>query len=265
MNNRLSITILGSGTCVPDLEKSACAVLMETDDSRLLFDIGPGTMRRLLQTGLCIQDIDYVLISHFHPDHTGELAAFLFANKYPDLSRRQRRLTLAGGPGFRAFFEKLAAAYPEWITWPELAVTELTPETPNKRDFGDFTLSWTPAAHQPESIAYRVAAGAEACAVYTGDSDFSREIIDLARGADLLICESALPDQMKVDGHMTPHLSGKTATEASVGALVLTHFYPECDNVDIRAQTRKTYSGPLHLARDLMKIHLPEGSVTWPK
>lgn len=257
MNNRLAITILGSGTCVPDLEKSACAVLMETGSSRLLFDIGPGTMRRLLEAGLCVQDIDYVLISHFHPDHTGELAAFLFANKYPDLSRRQRRLTLAGGPGFRAFFEKLTAAYPNWITWPELAVTELPPGAPNKLEFRDFSLSWAPAAHQPESIAFRVAAAGEACAVYTGDSDFSREIINLARGADLLICESALPDEIKIDGHMTPCLAGKTATEAAVGALVLTHFYPECDNIDIRAQCRQTYSGPLHLARDLMKFHLP--------
>ncbi|MFP3980898.1 MAG: hypothetical protein ACLFUY_05840 [Desulfobacterales bacterium] len=34
MNNRLAITVLGSGTCVPDLEKSACAVLMETGNSR---------------------------------------------------------------------------------------------------------------------------------------------------------------------------------------------------------------------------------------
>ena len=265
MNKRLAITILGSGTCVPDLEKSACAVLMETGNSRLLFDIGPGTMRRLLQNGLRVQDIDCVLISHFHPDHTGELAAFLFANKYPDLSRRQRRLTLAGGPGFKAFYEKLAAVYPNWITWPELAVTELRPDTTDTWEFADFSLSWAPAAHQPESIAYRVAAGEGACAVYTGDTDFSREIIRLAQDAELLICESALPDEKKVDGHMTPCLAGKTAAEASVGALVLTHFYPECDNADLRAQCRKTYSGPLHLARDLMKIHLPGGDVTWPQ
>jgi len=44
------------------------------------------------------------------------------------------------------------------------------------------------------------------------------------------------------------------ATRASVGKLVLTHFYPECDNVDMAAQCRKTWSGPLALAEDLMTI-----------
>ena len=48
----IHITILGSGTCVPSLTRSACAVLMTVGASQLLFDIGPGTMRRLLEAGV---------------------------------------------------------------------------------------------------------------------------------------------------------------------------------------------------------------------
>ncbi len=51
-------------------------------------------------------------------------------------------------------------------------------------------------------------------------------------------------------------MAGEIATRANVRKLVLTHFYPECDQVDIKKQCRKTYSGPLLLAEDLMKIEL---------
>jgi ribonuclease BN (tRNA processing enzyme) len=51
-------------------------------------------------------------------------------------------------------------------------------------------------------------------------------------------------------------LAGEIATRANVGKLVLTHFYPECDRADIETECRKSYSGPLVLAQDLMKINV---------
>ena len=78
----ISVTILGSGTCVPSLKRSSCSVLMKIKDSLLLFDSGPGTMRRLLEAGTTIFDISHLFYSHLHPDHTGELVSFIFANKY---------------------------------------------------------------------------------------------------------------------------------------------------------------------------------------
>ena len=82
-------------------------------------------------------------------------------------------------------------------------------------------------------------------------------LVTLAKETDVLICESALPDEMKVPGHLTPSLAGQIATRARVKKLVLTHFYPECDTVDVSAQCRKAYQGPLILAEDLLEIHLP--------
>ena len=77
-SDKLSVTILGSGTCVPSLKRSSCSVLMKAGDNILLFDSGAGTMRRLLEAGIEIYDVSFVFFSHFHPDHTGELASFLF-------------------------------------------------------------------------------------------------------------------------------------------------------------------------------------------
>jgi len=51
-------------------------------------------------------------------------------------------------------------------------------------------------------------------------------------------------------------LAGDLATKAGVRQLVLTHFYPECDNENIAAQCRRTYAGPLILAEDLMKLEI---------
>jgi len=72
----VKITILGSGTCVPSLKRSSCSVLVETGGSKLVFDMGTGTMRRLLESGVTIGEISHIFFSHFHPDHTGELVNF---------------------------------------------------------------------------------------------------------------------------------------------------------------------------------------------
>ena len=108
--------------------------------------------------------------------------------------------------------------------------------------------------HSPESIAYRITDPGGCSAVYTGDTDYSETIIDLAKNTDLLICECAMPDGLKVKGHLTPSLAGELATKAGVRQLVLTHFYPQCDTEDIAAQCRRTYAGPLMLAEDLMQL-----------
>ena len=92
--------------------------------------------------------------------------------------------------------------------------------------------------------------------VYSGDTDVTENLVELAENADMLICESAMPDGMKVPGHLTPSLAGETAQRAGVKTLVLTHFYPECDQTDVAKQCRKTYAGPLIPARDLLTIQL---------
>jgi len=145
--------------------------------------------------------------------------------------------------------------------WIELApglinIVELDNNARDTRSFDDFMVESIPVAHNEESIAYRITSHGGKSVGYSGDTDFSDNLVTLSRDADLLICESALPDDLKVKGHLTPSLAGEIASLANVRKLVLTHFYPECDLVDIEKQCRKTYAGPLVLAEDLMKIEL---------
>jgi len=253
----IRITILGSGTCVPSLRRSSCSILAQTGGLNLLFDIGPGTMHRLLEAGVAIFDISMVFLSHFHPDHTGELASFLFSNKYARGQARKEPLTLIGGKGFSDFFARLKLVYGEWICPDHLEIIELQNESISEKAFDDkFTLKYGPTAHSAESTAYRITGRGGKSVVYSGDTDYCESLVELANGADLLICESALPDELKTQGHLIPSLAGEIAVRAGVGKLVLTHLYPECEGVDILTQCRKRWSGPLATAEDLAIIEL---------
>jgi ribonuclease BN (tRNA processing enzyme) len=254
----MAVTILGSGTCVPSLKRSACSVLIETGDQKFVCDSGPGTMRRLLEAGTTIFDISHLLYSHFHPDHTGELVPLIFATKYPDAERRKTPLRIFAGKGFSEFFDRLGRAYGEWISLPPdmLEMHEFDTAGPDRLETGGVLVETLPMAHRPESVAFRVTGPAGRSVVYSGDTDVCENLAVLSMGADLLICESAMPDAAKVPGHLTPSLAGEIAARSGVGKLVLTHFYPECDNADIAAECRKTYGGEIVLAEDLMRIEL---------
>ena len=254
----INVTILGSGTCVPSLKRSSCSVLMQVGNSELLFDSGPGTMRRLLEAQTTIFNISHIFYSHFHPDHSGEFVPFIFATKYPDGSQRTTPLSVAGGFGFLDFYEGLKTVYGQWIELAPglLNVLEFDNKKPDMRQFEDFAVDTAPVTHNEESIAYRITSADGHSVVYTGDTDYTDTIIALAEDTDLLICECALPDKDKVRGHLTPSLAGDLAAKANVRKLVLTHFYPQCDQADIVAECRKTYSGPLVLAEDLMQLKI---------
>ncbi len=255
----MKVTLLGSGTCVPRLARSACAVLVETKASKILLDLGPGTMRRLLHCGVTIFDLTHIFLSHFHPDHTAELVPLLFATKYPDRNARTRLLRILGGSGFKRFYQALQGAYGDWIVLPgeQMALTEIDTLAGESFHFEDFTVKARPVDHRPESLAYRIEDAAGTVVAYSGDTDPCEGLVAAARLADLFICESAMPDGRKVPGHMTPGLAGQAATQAQARRLVLTHLYPPCDEVDIVKQAQGTYKGPVFAAEDLISFQLP--------
>ena len=257
-SNALTVTILGSGTCVPSLERSSCSVLVETGGRKWLIDSGAGTIRRLLEAGTTIFELSYLLYSHLHPDHTADLVPMLFATKYPDGVGRQEPLTVVAGRGFADFFGRLKNVYGNWIDIGNdlFRIIEMDTQGRDRVRFQGVCIDTAPVDHSPQSIAFRLTGPGGRSLVYSGDTDFSEHLVDLAHQADLLICESAFPENLKVRGHMTPAMAGEIAARAGVHQLVLTHFYPVCEQVDIEAECRRTYNGSLILAQDLMRITL---------
>ncbi len=246
------LIILGSGTGVPSLKRGSPGLVVLTERSQILIDSGPGTLRRMLEVELTYQDMDLLLYTHIHPDHVSDLVPFLFASKYSDLPRK-RDLLCVGGPGFRRYFKKIKKVYGSWI---ESESYRLMIKEISKRPlcFQDVRIFSKPMAHLPESVGYRIECGGGRSVVISGDTDYCRNIVELASGVDLLVLECSFPNDKKVEGHLTPSLAGRIAQECRCKKLLLIHFYPECDRTDILKECRQAYPGEIILGEDLMRI-----------
>lgn len=244
------VTLLGTGTVALNGERTCAGYLYEGDDAKLLLDCGSGVTHRLAELGLPWPRISHVALTHFHIDHHGDLPTLIFAWKYGQLPPRSEPLTIHGPPGTRALIERLAAAYGEWVLTPgfPLAIQEIAPGesaalTPEIR------LTAQKVPHTAESVAYSIERGGRRI-VYTGDTGPDDALADWARGCDLLICECSLPAAMAIKEHLTPEQCARLAARAEPRHVVLTHFYPPVERVDILAAMAAHYTGPVTLGRD---------------
>jgi len=248
------LIIIGSGTGIPSLRRGSPGLVVLSDSATLLIDSGPGALRKMLEVGITYQDIDILLYTHIHPDHVSDLVHVLFACKYADLPR-EKELLCIGGPGFKSYFEKLKNLYGHWIepqSYP-LVIKEASQEP---FPYRDLRISSKPMAHISESVGYRIEFKDGRSMAVSGDTDYCQNIIDLASEVDLLVLECSFPDGKKVEGHLTPSLAGRIASESRCKKLLLTHLYPVCDQFDIVSQCKQIYPGQVILGEDLMRIQI---------
>lgn len=250
----MEITILGSGTCVPYLKRGSAGIILRIGENILLFDSGTGTLERMLKRGITYLDLDVVLYTHTHPDHVADLVPLIFASKYGETPRR-RDLPLIGGRGFKTYFQAIQGAYGRWLQ-PDLFQIHIREVYDDILDYDLFRVIARPMTHLPDSVGYRVESSDGKSAAFSGDTDYCPNLIGLAKDVDVLVIESALPDEMKAEGHLTPSLAGRIGREANCKKMVLTHLYPVCDTVDIVQQCRKEYRGELLIAEDFMEISI---------
>lgn len=248
----MEIIILGSGTGVPSLKRGSPGFLIKADKQSILLDSGSGTLGKMLRAGVTYKEVDAVLYSHFHPDHSADLVPLIFACEYHDDPRTQD-LRILGGYGFRDYFEGLRSVYGSWIE-PQTFRIHIQEVLADDIEIGDVRITTLPLDHAPESVGYRLTSPTGRIVVYSGDTDYCRNIVELTRGADLLLVECSFPEGQKVKGHLTPALAGRIAREAGCTRLVLTHLYPPCDQFDIRGDCQKVFPGEVLLAEDMMRI-----------
>ena len=154
----MKVTILGSGTSVPLAERASPSLAMFIEDQFLLMDIGPGTVRQLAAAGLNYEDIDYICISHFHPDHTADLIHFFFATRYPPILEKRKPFTIIAPKGFNRFLELLRKPYGTWLDLPAglMNIVELKADENDKKEFDKFTILSAPLNHTPQSLGFRI-------------------------------------------------------------------------------------------------------------
>jgi len=252
----MKLLILGSGTSVPLPQRASPSIAVFIEDRFVLLDIGPGTIRQLAIAGLKHEEIDYIYISHFHPDHTADLIHFIFATRYPPILKNRKPVTIIGPEGFSRFLSLMKRPYGNWLDLPGglMNIEELSTSKQDKKKFKNFTIMSVPVTHTQQSLCIRIEDDSGKTVVYSGDTGYDDKIVQLAQGVDLLILESSFPDGQGIPGHLTPSQAGDLATLSGSKRLLLTHFYPESLMTDIEAQCRKKYKGELILASDLLPL-----------
>lgn len=245
----MRLTVLGTGTIAFSATRSCSGYYVETGAAKVLMDCGSGITRRLAELALPWQDVTHVALSHFHIDHHADLPSLIFAWKYGMLPMRSAPVDVIGPVGTQALFERLAAAYGEWVTAPgfPVRIIELAPGA--SFDLGGARLDCTKVPHTPESIAYSITEGSHRL-VYSGDTGFDSAFATWARGCDLLVLECSLPQSMAIVEHLTPEQCGEIAHLAEPKQLVLTHLYPPVESVDIATVVAAKYGGPTIIAHD---------------
>ncbi len=257
----VKIIFIGTGCGVPSKSRGSPSILVRTEGSRvrkpdlLLFDTGPGSLRKLREAGFTYNDIDYILYTHFHLDHIADLGAFLFASKYP-VALRTKKLDIIGSLGLKKFYGNLIRLYGSQIE--NLSYTLKIIET-NDFETPGWKIHSTSLPHTPESVGYRLEDKTGKVFVYSGDTEYCKGIVDLAESADILILECSFPE--KTPGHLYPETVARIAREAKVKHLVLTHFYPAwpssarvCDSSSILSKVKKEFDGKVTIAEDLMHL-----------
>lgn len=259
-------TLVGSGTVVPDVRRGPAAHHFSCGGIQLLCDLGSGTLRRLDELGLRWPELDMVAVTHRHQDHIADLLPLLFALRHTPGVERVNPLTVLGYEGIARDLTLLSQVYGGWVLDPGFAL-EIREgrDAPLEIERGDawLEIDARPVVHSPEAVGYRFtlsAAGREVVVAYTGDTAESAEAVELARDADLLVCECSVSDEERVPGHLTPGGVGRLAAAASVGRVVTTHFYPSALALgpeEIERRIREAYpEGPVDMGTDGLCIDL---------
>lgn len=246
----MQLTVLGSGTAIPVPDRFPAGYRLELPGGVVLIDCGPGVLRRLAQAGTDVGELRAVLLTHYHTDHCADLAALLFALRSPHFAGRPP-LQLFGAPGLQRLLSKLIEAWP-WLE-PRGYRLDLHEVLPGTFALADAEVAAVPIRHTAQSLGYRFTTAAGSVA-FSGDADTCDELIDLARGTDLFVCDAATPDGHKLDGHLTPGLAAEHAERAGARHLVLTHFYPAAVDDDPCACARTRFGGAVTAATDLLRL-----------
>jgi ribonuclease BN (tRNA processing enzyme) len=222
----MKLTVVGCSGSAPGPKSPASSYLVEHDGFRLLLDLGSGAFGSLL----ALADpatVDAIFLSHLHADHCLDVAPFVVWHRYSGLSSGQKVPLFAPAGADR----RLALAYDgDGATLTD--VFDFTVVAPGSFHIGPFAVETARTEHPLECHAIRLTAGGRSL-VYTGDTGPSDHVVQLARGADVLLAEAAHPPGPGFPPglHLTGREAGEHAAAAGVGRLLLTHVPAWVDEI----------------------------------
>lgn len=252
----MKLVILGSGTSVPHEKRAAAAHWLETATGSLLLDAGSDTAHRMAEEHLDWPNLDAIWISHFHLDHVGGLAPFLFGTKWaPQMRGRTKPLKIYGPERLG----KLLSTIDESNNYKLLdqpfpvELIEVTADD-NFEILPGLAAKTFSTLHTQESQAIRLRDKRGVSLVYTSDTGYSEELGDFARRANVLLMECSFRKNKPVTTHLELAEAMHLAAACEPQTLILTHLYPEWDDVDIALEARALWPGEVLAAADGLRL-----------
>jgi ribonuclease Z len=280
--NDFRVTLLGTGDPIPRIDRFGPATLVEVSGQELLFDVGRGVTQRLVQLDIALSALDAVFLTHFHSDHiTGLPDLWMTGWIPPPFGRRSLPFEVWGPTGTEDMLKNMEQAFilntniriPDELLPPEgieMIAHEFNEDGVVYEKDGVQVTAF--AVDHGElikpSYGYRIDYKGRAV-VISGDTKFDKNLIEAAKGADLVIHEVALAseellassEQFRriVGHHTTPEEAGIVFAEINPKLAVYTHLVmlssaeiPEAPLDSLITRTRTNYQGPLVIGEDLM-------------
>lgn len=281
---RTQVVMLGTGTPIPDPDRSGPAVAVVVDGTAYLFDAGSGVVRRAAaagragvmafapaqQGGQPSPRFDRIFITHLHSDHTLGLADAIFT---PWIQGRAAPMDVYGPPGLARLVQSILDGNADDIKERMAAPAGPSPEgwrarahevTPGEifRDTRVTVRAFAvPHSQWPQAFGYRIDTP-DRSIVISGDTVESDAVASACNGCDILIHEAISdaafraypPERQAYHGaaHTLASQVGRVATKGRAKLLVLTHVLSHgvADDV-VLAEVRSTYAGRVVFAKDL--------------
>jgi ribonuclease Z len=290
----IKVTLLGTGTPVLNIDRFGMSTLVEAGGKKLLFDVGRGATMRLHQAKVPLREITAVFITHLHSDHIAGLPDLYATAPLTPGGRRQIPLEIWGPKGVEGVARGIEMMYAEnariRLLGKELtpAVTkisthDLPPQTAKIFDNGGVTVAAFLVDHGEAAPAYgyRVDYGGHAV-VLSGDTTYAPNLIEHAKGVDLLIhcvaigsrrLEAAAPEfvQRYYDYLANPETAGRILNEVRPRLAVFSHVslysrgdIPRPANDELTSRVRAVYDGPFVVGEDLMSFSVGSKVVAEP-
>jgi ribonuclease BN (tRNA processing enzyme) len=245
----ISLTVLGCAGTYTGVGRACSGYLVEAAERRLLLDAGNGSTANL-QRLLPVRDLDAIVISHRHVDHCADLISCFYNLRF-DPERRGVRLPLYAAAEVHGLLSELLCNdspmhFDDVYDHHEVGHGDVV-------EIGELRLRFARSVHPVPTVSTRIELDGRVL-VYSGDSAGGPDLVEIARGADLFLCEATWTGGSagRPPGiHLTAGEAGAVAEESGVGRLLLTHLAGATDRDLALREARATFGGPVELAEDL--------------